>query len=89
MPRKPRHPSAAVRSAAAPAEAIVHAPDTLGALIRSRRAALGLSQQAVADAIGVSRKFIVDLERGKPSAEVGLALRAAAAVGIDIVARAR
>jgi HTH-type transcriptional regulator/antitoxin HipB len=71
------------------ADAIIQEPEALAALIRRRREALGLSQQEVADAIGVSRKFIVDLERGKPSAEVGLVIRAAAAVGIDIIARLR
>ena len=89
MPRKPSKPASIEPPASPPAETVVHDPEALAALIRSRREALGLSQQAVADAIGVSRKFIVDLERGKKSAEIGLAIRAAAAVGIDIVARVR
>jgi HTH-type transcriptional regulator/antitoxin HipB len=87
--QKPPRPTSVVRSAAFPADTLIHGPGALAALIRSRREALGLSQQAVADAIGVSRKFIVDLEHGKPSAEIGLALRAVAAVGIDIIARVR
>ncbi|WP_442942212.1 helix-turn-helix transcriptional regulator [Nonomuraea sp. NBC_00507] len=34
----------------------------LGALIRERRRALGRTQQAVADEVGVSRQWIVRLE---------------------------
>lgn len=35
-----------------------------GAVIRARRGERGLSQQALAEAAQVSRKFIVDLEAG-------------------------
>lgn len=47
----------------------------LGALIRERRLALGLSQQALAERVGVSRQWIVEVERGKDRAEVGRLLR--------------
>ena len=54
----------------------------LGALIRDRRTALGLDQKALADKIGVSRQWIVEIEKGKPRAEIALALRALDALGI-------
>ena len=54
----------------------------LGTLLRERRRGSHLSQQALADAIGVSRHWVMDLERGKPTLEVGLVLRAITALGL-------
>gem|GEM_PF-247161 len=54
----------------------------LGTLLRQRRRTRQLSQQALADAIGVSRHWVMDLERGKPTLEVGLVLRAITALGL-------
>jgi HTH-type transcriptional regulator/antitoxin HipB len=51
-------------------------PKDVGALIRQRRLDLGLSQLELAQRVGVSRQWIVDVERGKPRAELGLVLRA-------------
>jgi HTH-type transcriptional regulator / antitoxin HipB len=50
-------------------------PKDIGALIRQRRHELDLSQLDLADRVGVSRQWIVDVERGKPRAELGLVLR--------------
>lgn len=62
----------------------IRTPGDLGALIRDRRTKLDLDQKALADKIGVSRQWIVAVEKGKPRAEVGLVLRALAALGIDL-----
>jgi len=51
-------------------------PTEIGALLRQRRRDLGLSQLELAQRVGVSRQWIVDVERGKPRAELGLVLRA-------------
>jgi y4mF family transcriptional regulator len=56
-------------------------PEDLGILLRERRTALGLSQAALAERVGVSRQWIVDLEQGKPRLEIGLVLRTAEALG--------
>lgn len=56
---------------------------TLGGRIRDRRKAYGYTQQALADAIGVSRKFVVELESGKETASLGLTLRALEELGFD------
>jgi len=56
----------------------------LGALIRDRRTALGLGQKELAEKIGVSRQWIVEIERGKPRAEISLVLRAVDALGIPL-----
>lgn len=47
----------------------------IGLAIRQRRQELGLSQQALADRVDVGRQWIVEIEQGKPRAEIGLLLR--------------
>jgi len=56
----------------------------LGALIRDRRTALGLDQKTLANKIGVSRQWVVEIEKGKPRAEIALVLRALDALGIPL-----
>ena len=58
----------------------------LGALIRDRRIALRLDQKALADKVGVSRQWIVEIEKGKPRAEIALVLRTLDALGIPLTA---
>jgi y4mF family transcriptional regulator len=53
------------------------------ALVRARRG-LGLTQRELALAIGVGERFIVDLEAGKPTAQLGKALAAAKAAGMRL-----
>jgi len=53
------------------------------ALIRARKG-LGLTQRELALAIGVGERFIVDLEAGKPTAQLGKALAAAKAAGMCV-----
>ena len=63
---------------------IARTPADLGRLIRARRRALGLGQQELAERVGVSRLWIVEFERGKPRAEVGLVLRTLTALGLAL-----
>ena len=60
----------------------IRTPLDLGALIRERRIALRLDQKTLAAKVGVSRQWIVYVEKGKPRAEVGLLLRTIDALGI-------
>jgi HTH-type transcriptional regulator/antitoxin HipB len=53
----------------------IQTPIDLGLTIRDRRKQLRLAQQALAERVGVSRQWIVEVERGKPRAEIGLILR--------------
>jgi HTH-type transcriptional regulator/antitoxin HipB len=55
-----------------------------GKRIRDRRQRLGLSQTALADVVGVNRRVIGELERGKPSVQLNIALRVAEAIGLDV-----
>jgi HTH-type transcriptional regulator/antitoxin HipB len=56
----------------------------LGCLARDRRLALGLTQAALAARVGVSRKWIVDLEAGKRAADLSLVLRALNVLGFQL-----
>ena len=47
----------------------------MGAFIRERRTRLGMDQIALAKKAGTSRKWLVEVEQGKPGAEIGLILR--------------
>jgi HTH-type transcriptional regulator/antitoxin HipB len=53
----------------------VRTPIDIGFAIRDRRRRLKLGQDELAARVGVSRKWIIDIEKGKPRAEVGLVLR--------------
>jgi HTH-type transcriptional regulator / antitoxin HipB len=53
---------------------LVNSINDLAAIIRGRRLSLGLSQEQVATRTGVSRQWVSELERGKPTAELGLVL---------------
>ena len=56
----------------------------LGAFIRERRTNLGMDQAALAKKAGTSRKWLVEVERGKPGAEIGLILRTLKSLEISI-----
>lgn len=60
----------------------VRSPAELGALIRARRRQLGLEQSALAKKVGVSRQWVIEIERGKPRAAIGLILNTLNALGI-------
>ena len=70
----------------APAGQVLHSATTIGALVRAYREAHGLSQQRFADAAGVGRRFLSELENGKPSLEFDKVLDVARAAGIEIFA---
>lgn len=53
------------------------------ALARARRG-LGLTQRELALAAGVGERFIVELEAGKPTAQLGKALAVAQAAGMRL-----
>jgi DNA-binding XRE family transcriptional regulator len=53
-----------------------------GALVRERREAANMTQDDLALATDVGRRFIIELEAGKPSCQLGKALVVAAAVGL-------
>jgi y4mF family transcriptional regulator len=52
----------------------------IGAIIRTTRKSAGLRQDELAGASGVGLRFIVDLEAGKPTAQIGKVLLVLAAL---------
>ena len=56
----------------------------IGALIRDQRSRLGLSQQDLANRVGVGRVWIVHLEQGKPTLQIGLVLRTLKELGLRL-----
>lgn len=53
----------------------VRTPTDVGALVRDRRQRLGWKQEDLARRVGVSRQWVVGVEKGKPGAELGLVLQ--------------
>ena len=60
----------------------VRTPRELGAAIRGQRRRLGLTQVELARAVGVTRAWIIAIEQGKRSAELGLVMKTVAALGL-------
>ncbi len=63
---------------------LIRTPTDLGAVIRDYRHRRGLDQNALAKKIGVSRQWVIEVEKGKPRAEIGLVLRALLALNIAL-----
>jgi HTH-type transcriptional regulator / antitoxin HipB len=61
--------------------------EDIAGLIRARREALGLSQQALADRLTVSRKWVNEIEQGNSKAKLELVLRALNELGIELYGR--
>ncbi|GLR60568.1 type II toxin-antitoxin system Y4mF family antitoxin [Rhizobium indigoferae] len=61
----------------------------LGRMVRRLRERRKLSQQEFADLAGVGRRFISELENGKPTLEFAKVLQVARAAGISLIARGR
>jgi y4mF family transcriptional regulator len=56
-------------------------PSDIGTLIKTTRNVQNLRQDELAGAAGVGVRFIVDLEAGKPTAQIGKALQVLQALG--------
>lgn len=68
---------------------LVNSINDLAAVIRGRRLSMGLSQEQAAARTGVSRQWVGELERGKPTAELGLMLGLLDALDLKIEVDAR
>lgn len=56
--------------------------EQLGMAVRLKRREKGLSQNALAELLGVERKWVLRLEAGNPKAEFALVLKALELVGM-------
>ncbi len=59
----------------------------IGDTVREERKELGLRQDELAAAAGVGTRFIVDLERGKQTAEIGKVMKVLEALGCELEIR--
>lgn len=63
---------------------LLRTPIDIGFAIRDHRRRLGLDQGELAKRVGASRKWLVEVEKGKPRAEIGLLLRTLDALGLRL-----
>jgi HTH-type transcriptional regulator/antitoxin HipB len=63
---------------------LLRTPIDVGFAIRDRRRRLRLDQVELAQRVGASRKWVVEVEKGKPRAEIGLLLRTLDALGLRL-----
>jgi HTH-type transcriptional regulator/antitoxin HipB len=59
----------------------------IGLAVRDRRLELGLSQSQLASAADVSRRWLLALESGKPTAQLDLVFRTLDALGLVVDVR--
>ncbi|MBF0247221.1 MAG: helix-turn-helix transcriptional regulator [Alphaproteobacteria bacterium] len=59
-------------------------PTEIGAIVRSARKSQKLRQDQLAGAAGVGVRFVVDLEAGKPTAQIGKVLQILEALGCSL-----
>lgn len=64
-------------------------PQAIADTVRSHRKALGLRQDQLAAAAGVGVRFLVDLEAGKATAQLGKVLAVLDSLGLDVELKAR
>jgi y4mF family transcriptional regulator len=56
----------------------------IGQLVRQRRKAAGITLTEAAAMAGVGVRFLSELERGKPTLQLGLAIRVLQIFGLDL-----
>lgn len=59
----------------------------IGRMVRDERKELGLRQDELAAASGVGLRFIVELERGKATAQIGKVITVLTALGCELQVR--
>lgn len=57
---------------------------TLGRLIQNRREAVGLTQAELAGYANVGRRFLLEVEAGKPTAQIGKVMSVLTALGLRV-----
>jgi y4mF family transcriptional regulator len=64
-------------------------PRQLGALLRQVRKAQGITQEDLSALAGVGPRLIGEIERGKPTAEIGKVFQLLASLGLDLTIQPR
>ena len=63
---------------------LIRSAAEFGRLVRERRRAAGLTQDELAARCGVARRYVSELEAGKPTCQIGKAITVAVELGIVI-----
>lgn len=63
---------------------IIRQPDELGRLVRQRRKEAGLTLVELAGLAGVGVRFLSELERGKPTVQIGKVLAILGLLGLEL-----
>lgn len=63
---------------------IIQDSSQLGRIVRETRKALGLNQADLALTAGVGVRLLVEIEKGKPTAQIGKVMQVLAALGIEV-----
>jgi HTH-type transcriptional regulator / antitoxin HipB len=59
-------------------------PQDIGRMVRETRKKLGVTQKDLALTSGTGLRFVIELEKGKPTCEIGKALTVVQTLGIRI-----
>jgi y4mF family transcriptional regulator len=62
----------------------IDSPQSLGRAVRAARKQLGLTQSELAMTAGTSLRFIVEVEKGKPTCQIGKVLTVVATLGMAL-----
>ena len=62
-----------------------YAPQDIGRLVRETRKGLGVTQKELALTSGTGLRFIIELEKGKETAEIGKVLTILRTLGIQLI----
>lgn len=72
-----------------PTDRVLKSLAEVGLLVRDARKGISMNQAELARLAGVGRRFVSELEDGKPSLEFDKVLACAGAVGVELTARMR
>ncbi|HEV8483922.1 MAG TPA: transcriptional regulator [Blastocatellia bacterium] len=61
-----------------------HTPKEIGKVVRETRKRLGVTQKGLALTAGTGLRFVIDLEKGKETCEIGKALTILHTLGIRL-----
>lgn len=61
---------------------LIHSSTDLALVVRAVRKSVGVRQDDLAGAVGVSRQFAVDVEKGKPTVQFGKVLQLLEELGV-------
>lgn len=62
----------------------IRSPGDLGRFLANARADLGMTQQALADELGVSRRYVSEIENGKPGLYTERLFQAMRLLGVQL-----